>query len=247
MLLEQLLCGSLFHNLAQIHNNDVVRNMLDNRHIVGNKDVGQTQIALQILQQVQHLCLNGNIQRGDGLIADDHFGVQRQRTGNADTLTAAAVQLVRVAVGETFCQGYRLHQFIHTLVQRFLIGLRLVDFHGLGNQLTHRQAGIKRGVRVLENHLHVGTHGVELFVGHCGDVLAFKANLTGRRICQAQDGLAQRGFATAGFTNNAQRLACIQREGDIIHSMQQAVGNGEILFQVLDFQNRHYTFSPFLA
>ena len=57
-------------------------------------------LLLQLLQQVEHLCLNGDVQRGNRLVTDDELGVQGQGTGDADTLAAAAVQLMGVGVAQ---------------------------------------------------------------------------------------------------------------------------------------------------
>ena len=63
--------------------------MLDDGQIVGDEKIRQVALFLQGFQQVDDLCLNGDVQRGDRLIADDELGVQGQRTGNADTLALA--------------------------------------------------------------------------------------------------------------------------------------------------------------
>ena len=71
--------------------------MLDDGQIVGDEKIRQVALFLQGFQQVDDLRLNGDVQRGDRLIADDELGVQGQRTGNADTLALAAGELMRVA------------------------------------------------------------------------------------------------------------------------------------------------------
>ena len=42
---------------------------------MGDKDVGQTLFPLQTNQQIDDLCLDGNVQSGDGLVADNQFGL----------------------------------------------------------------------------------------------------------------------------------------------------------------------------
>ena len=59
---------------------------------MGNEDVGHTGLSLQLIQQVQNLCLDGNVQCGNGFVTDDQIGVNSQGTGNADSLAAAAVR-----------------------------------------------------------------------------------------------------------------------------------------------------------
>lgn len=65
---------------------------------MGDEQVGQAHLLLQVLEHIHDLCLNGHVQCGDRLVADDEFRVERERTRDADTLALAAGELVRVAV-----------------------------------------------------------------------------------------------------------------------------------------------------
>ncbi len=49
--------------------------MLDHRQVVRNEHIGESPFLLQVLQQVQDLGLNGHIQRGHRLVADDKLRV----------------------------------------------------------------------------------------------------------------------------------------------------------------------------
>ena len=66
---------------------------------MGNKKISQAFFLLKCVEQIQDLGLNRHVQSGHRLVADDKLGVQRQRPGHADALTAAAVQFVGVGVG----------------------------------------------------------------------------------------------------------------------------------------------------
>ena len=55
-------------------------------------------LLLQIVQQVDDLRLNGHVQRGNRLVADDELGVERQGACDADALALSAGELVRIAV-----------------------------------------------------------------------------------------------------------------------------------------------------
>ena len=74
-ILENLFRTCKFHHVAQIHNHDIVGNVFHNAHVMRNEHVSQVELILQILHQVQNLCLNGNVKRGNRLIADDEFRV----------------------------------------------------------------------------------------------------------------------------------------------------------------------------
>ncbi len=55
-----------------------------------DKQIGQTKFFAQILQQVNHLRLDRHVQRGNRLVADNEFGIQRQRPRDPDPLPLAA-------------------------------------------------------------------------------------------------------------------------------------------------------------
>ena len=50
---------TVLHQVAQVHNADRIRNMLNNRKIVGDEQVGQVIFILQFFQQIDDLGLNG--------------------------------------------------------------------------------------------------------------------------------------------------------------------------------------------
>ena len=61
---------------------------------MGNEQVGQIPLLLKIGQQIQHLCPDGHIQRGNGLVRNDEVRLHNQRSGDANPLTLAAGKLV---------------------------------------------------------------------------------------------------------------------------------------------------------
>ena len=72
--------------------------MPDHAQVVGDEDVGELQLALQVAQEVQHLGLDRDVERGDRLVGDDQLRPQRQRPGDPDPLPLAAGEFVREAV-----------------------------------------------------------------------------------------------------------------------------------------------------
>ena len=64
--------------------------MAHNGQIMGDEKIGEVSLCLQINQQIQNLGLDGYIQRGDGLVADDKAWIRGQRAGNAQPLPLTA-------------------------------------------------------------------------------------------------------------------------------------------------------------
>ena len=59
---KKLVFGGLFHHMAQIHDHDVVGDVLYHREIMGDEDVSQAQAVLELLKQVDNFGLDGDVQ-----------------------------------------------------------------------------------------------------------------------------------------------------------------------------------------
>ena len=79
-----------FHNLAEIHHRHAIAHVLDHPQIVGDEQISETELLLQIEQHVQDLGLDRYVERRDRLVGDDEFGVHRKRASNADALALSA-------------------------------------------------------------------------------------------------------------------------------------------------------------
>ena len=152
---EQLLRGGGFHQLAQIHDADVVRDVAHDREVMGDEHVGQPLLLLQILEQVEHLRLNGDVQGGDRLIADDELRVQGQGARDAHALAAAAVQLMRIGVAQALVDANQVHEVLGLLVDLGAGLVALAQRQRLADDLLDRLARVQRGIRVLEDDLHL--------------------------------------------------------------------------------------------
>ncbi len=60
---------------------DPVRDVADDVQVVRDEDVGEAEVALQVLEQVEDLRLHRDVERRDGLVADDQLRVQRRARG----------------------------------------------------------------------------------------------------------------------------------------------------------------------
>src|ERR687894_515521 len=85
------------HYLAEVHHRHPVRDVLDHREGVGDEDVGEVELLLQVLQEVYDLGLDRDVQRAHRLVADDQPGVQGYGPRHPDPLPLSAGELVRVA------------------------------------------------------------------------------------------------------------------------------------------------------
>ncbi len=95
--MEDAVGRALFHHLAAIHDHDPVGHLGDDAHVVGDEDHGHAHLVLQQSDQRQYLCLDGDVERGRGLVGDEQARLARERHRDHDPLPHAAGQLVRIA------------------------------------------------------------------------------------------------------------------------------------------------------
>ena len=84
---------------AQVHDADPVGDVVDDGEVVGDEEVGQPELPLQVLHEVQDLRLHRDVQGRGRLVANHELRVARQRARDRDSLALAARELVRVRVG----------------------------------------------------------------------------------------------------------------------------------------------------
>ena len=101
---------ALLDDPAEIHHGDPVRDVLHDREVVGDEQVGEPKLALQVLQQVDDLRLDRHVERRDRLVEDQQAGLERQRACDADALLLPAGELAGVAVRDGGRQADHLEQ-----------------------------------------------------------------------------------------------------------------------------------------
>ena len=188
--------------------------------------------------QVEYLRLNGYVQGGDRLIAYDELGVECQRAGDADALPPAAVELVRIGIHIPLGQADEVHELEHPLFYLRLVCEHLLNMNGLGYEILNGETGIERGEGVLEDHLHLAVYvGLFLFP-RVKDALAVIEDLALGGGQQAENNPAEGGLAAAGFTDHAERLLGGYCQVHVVHGVQKALTDLEVLLKALGFNNR---------
>ena len=72
------------------HHNDTIAQQPHHIQIVRHEQVTHTHRRLEVLQQVEHHGLHGDVERRRRLVEDHEFGMQRNRTRDADAGLLAA-------------------------------------------------------------------------------------------------------------------------------------------------------------
>src|SRR5450830_1335927 len=100
------LAAAVFDHAAEIHHADAVADMTDHGEIVRDKQVSESEVLLQRLQEVQNLRLDRYVERRYGLVGNHQFWPRDDRARNADALTLAAGKLMRMTVGVGLIQTH---------------------------------------------------------------------------------------------------------------------------------------------
>ena len=242
-MIVDLLGVRQFHDVSQIHDGDAVGNVPYHQKVVGDEEIGQSQLILQFIEHVDDLCLDGDVQSRDRFVTDNEFGVYRQSPGDADTLTLAAGELVGIPGGVLGVQSYIAHQFQDPVMPFRLGGVQLVHIQGFPDDVRDGHAGVQGRVGVLEDHGGLLAELVQvLFRDHLFPVIP---DLAGSGFVQLQDSTAHGGLAAAGLSHETQGLALPDLEGDIIHCLQVTGLEGvdidlEVFFQVTYVHQRSF-------
>ena len=152
---------------------------------------------------------------------------------------------MREAVGEVRVQADRLEEVLDLLLLLLAAG-QLMNRDGLADDASDGHSRVETRVRVLEDHLHLATEATEFAALDLREVGAFEANRPAGGARELEDGLAGGGFATAGFANEAERLAALHLEANAVHGPDvgdfalenDASGDGEVDLEVLHVDQR---------
>ena len=241
-LAENIVRVALLHHIAQVHYQNGVGDVLDDRQIVRNEHVRQSHFVLQFFQKIYYLRLNGNVKRGYGLVADDQLGLYGESARNTDTLALTAGKLVRIAVVILRLQSAFLHN-IHYVIVQLRLGHDFVHLNAFLDKTAHGHTGRQRGIRILEHELHIRAERAHFLFAEFGKLLAFEENFAAVRFVQLENGSAQRGFTATGFAHDADGFTLFESKSHVVHRFEIASGlaeqrffDYEILFQVLDFK-----------
>ena len=116
------------NELALEHDGGAVSDAVHHIQVVGDQDVGQAQLGLQLAQQGQDFFGHQGVQGGRGFVQDDQLGLGRQGPGDAHALFLTARQLAGAALQKVFWQLHQAHQFFGPL-QGLLPAQAKIELH----------------------------------------------------------------------------------------------------------------------
>ncbi len=87
----------------------------------------------------------------------------------------------------------------------------------LADDIADRMAGIQGIGGILKNHLQIASQRFQLPGSHQRQIVPVEQDLTGIGLEHARNGLAQRGLAATGFSDETQRFTGADFQRDVIH------------------------------
>ena len=232
----------LLHHLAAVHDDHVVRHLVDDAQIVRDEDDGRAVVPLQVVHQAQNLCLDGHVERGGGLVGNQDPGLAGQRHGDHHALAHAAGELVRILQQHGLRVG-DLHGIEHLqrLLLRLLFVQLLVDDERLAELALDGKDRVQAGHRLLKDDGNlVAAYLVHLLLGELGQIAPLEQDLALGNIAvavqQLQNAHRGDGFAGTGLAHDADRAAGFQRIRHVVDRLDDTLPRLEIGMKVFHFQ-----------
>src|SRR5262249_55824979 len=141
-------------------------------------------LALQVLEQINHLGLHRNVESTDRFVTHNELRFDGQCPGNANALSLAATEFVRITVRLRRVQTDVLEQRGYALTPVLAGWNKPMDVQRLSDTVFNGQAWIEGAVGVLENHLEPTAQRPQLGTCYARDILAFEKKLTCDRFDQ---------------------------------------------------------------
>jgi hypothetical protein len=201
----------------------------------GVRDEQQREAHLvpQLEQLLLHLAARERVERGEGLVHQQHARLHRQRAGNGHALLHAARELVRVHVGELGQAD--LVQVVQRALGRFLLAQRARGEQREHDVLLHRLPR-RQLVELLEHDDAVGA----------GCVTRWPS----RRISpstggdEARHGLQQRRLAATRGAEQHEAVGGMDVEAHAVRGAHDALGGAVFEADAVDLQQRRGVLPP---
>ena len=185
---------------------------------MADKQVGEVQIPLQILQKVENLRPHGHVQGGHRLVAHHESRIGGQGPCDHDPLALASRKLVGIAVQLFLLQVHQAHKLLHPGHPRLFVPVVVDDQRFLQNR-ADAHLGVQGPEGVLKDDLNVLALALQLFLIQLPKIFPFIKDFAPGRLDETQHGAHQRGLSTAGLSHQPQSLALVHLERHVVHGL----------------------------
>ena len=195
-----------FDNLAQVHHHYPAADMLHYRQVMGDEQISNAALLLQVLQEIDDLSLNRHIQGTNRFVTNYHFGVNRKGTGNADALSLASAEFVRIALRINRVEPDGAQQFRNTSASSHRGFGELMNVQGFADDVIDGEPGVQRSIGILKDHLQSPAFCTQFFWIKPGQIFVFENDRAGSWLGQPNYGAAQGCFTAATLPDQPERF-----------------------------------------
>lgn len=230
-----------FHDLAGIHYGDAVGDVLYKVKIVSNEQNAHAERFFEVEEEVDDLCLHGDVESGGRFVRDEQFRLGSQGHGDHDTLLHAAGKLMRKGLGAELW-----FSDLDQVEQTDNFGFRGVGGTMQAESFQDLGANAKNGVQgsgwFLEDIVHDFSADLAKPVfGKLQNGLSPQKDLAptingGRRRNESSDGEGGETFAAATFADEAESFTLGEGEGNALKRAHAGGISGKIHLQISNFE-----------
>ena len=245
-MIEDILCCTLFHNTARIHDHDVIRHLRDHAQVMGDQHDRRIDAVLQVPEQIQDLRLDRHIQCSRRLIGYDDLRIAGQRHGDHDPLPHTTGQFMGIHAVYTLTVGDsdHLQGLDRALLDLFLrLALAIMKRNDFIHLIADPEDRIQGCHGFLEDHgNHIAPDGLHLLLRDLRYLIGFiskvqtdlsRDDLPLRSLHQLHQRQTGYRLTAAGLTDYTDRLSDRYTEGYAVHTVNSTAVCKEESMQVI--------------
>jgi len=199
-------------------------------------------VALELLEEVEHLRLVGHVERRHGLVEHHELRVGGQGPGDREALELPAGELPGVAVEVVRAHPDHLDELLEAASSRRSVEAE-VDVDGLADAASEGEARVEGRVRVLKDHLDAPGCGSGRLTGPADHGLPGVSHGPGGGGEQADGDAPEGGLPGAALADEADGLPGADREVHVVDGVdpardaaEQAGAHGEPLGDLVEVE-----------
>lgn len=219
---------------AVFHADDAGHTLGEGR-VVRDDDDGGAALAVDLEEELVDSLAGGAVEVAGGLVAEQELGFEREGAGEGDALLLATRELAgavadAVLEADLFEQG---HAAVLHLTQRLAL-----DQPGHGDVLEGGELG-EQVVKLEDEADRLVAQGGQARAGQVGGRLPVEPDDAGAGQVERADAVHQRALAGAGFADDGEHLALLDREIDSLEDLEGLTLVLVRLVQCLDLDQSH--------
>jgi hypothetical protein len=216
--------GAGFDDIAEVHHGDAVTEVLDHGEVMGDEEIRESSLVLEIVEEVDHLSLDRDIERTDRFVADDKPGFDCERAGDADALALAAAEFVRVPIPQGRIEANVAKQLGNAVAPGLASSREPMNVEGFADDGFDGEARVEGTGRVLEDHLKVASLATQGTPFEGCQINSIEADAPTGGFEEPHDGTAECGFAAAAFADQSQGFTGRQLKVDTVNGSDEVHG-----------------------